>query len=99
MTDAGWRLHGANCICGRCRAARRKAERLAAWEPARALVPSDAVAAHLAELGWTVRRVAEEAGLSVGVVSKARQPGRRLEEETARRLLAVGSNARHVEIY
>jgi hypothetical protein len=84
---AGWKPHGPNCFCSRCASRRRRREH----QPVVRVEAAD-VSAHIAALkadGWTQQRIAEAAGLSAGVVSKARHPDSVLDQATAESILAL----------
>ena len=86
----GWVRHSETCICRSCRGVRRRREREAAQV---VRVQASEVAAHIAalkEAGWTQSAIAKAAGLSVGVVSKAKFPDSVLDLATAEKILAVG---------
>jgi hypothetical protein len=97
-------LHRRGCLCVRCLSADHP-EACSCWmcesrrfffespEPRRELVESDVVAAHLRKLGWSMRKVAAVAGVSVATAWKASRPGRRLEAETVERLLSLKAEA------
>jgi hypothetical protein len=83
--------HTEHCICRRCRSARRRQRTEDRRRPLER-VWSDDVAEHIADLlerGWTQTEIAKAAGVSTGVVSKAKWPGLVLDVETAERIMAV----------
>ena len=84
--------HSEACIGRACRAARRRVEREAARVPRLHVVADDAHA-HITALvaeGWSQRRIAAAAGVSVGLVNKvARWPELAIDAETEAKLLAV----------
>ncbi len=85
-----WRPHGPNCFCRRCTWARKRAARRPA-QP-HVVVYADETAAHIRTLvaaGWSQRKIARAAGVSLGVVNKATKPERVIDVATAEKILAV----------
>jgi hypothetical protein len=91
---AEWPRHSAECICRSCRQARRRVQLERVRELRRPeYVGADDVSAHIHALlaaGWSQTRIAREAGVATGTISKvARWPEVTVDVRTAAKILAV----------